>query len=201
MTDHGPVWAAARPYMRARKNDVHIPMAYDYAQRLLEAHPAADREVVLLAILLHDIGWAVVDQEAIYREGFGPDMMRSDVRIAHEQEGARLAREILAELGYPGEVIDRVVEIIDGHDTRPEALSPEDELVKDADALWRFSVAGIAVACDWFGLTPGEYADRTEPQIEGRLFTETARAIARAELADTRRMLRTGELAGDRVST
>ncbi|HEX3833378.1 MAG TPA: HD domain-containing protein [Solirubrobacteraceae bacterium] len=201
MADHGPVWVAARPYMRARKNDVHIPIAYDYAQRLLEHHRAADREVVLLATLLHDIGWAVVDQEAIYREGFGPDMMQSDVRIAHEREGARLAREILVELGYPGEVIDRVVEIIDGHDTRQHALSPEDELVKDADALWRFSVAGIAVACDWFGLTPGEYADRTEPQIDDRLYTETARTIARAELEQTRRILRTAELAADAVRT
>jgi HD superfamily phosphodiesterase len=199
MSEHRAVWAAARPYMRARKNDVHIPLAYDYALRLLADHPRADREVVLLAILLHDIGWAVVDQEAIYREGFGPDMMQSEVRIAHEREGARLAHEILLELGYPGEVIDRVVEIIDGHDTRPEALSEEDELVKDADALWRFSVAGIGIACEWFGLTPGEYADRTEPQIEGRLFTEEARAIARAELASTRRTLRTAELATDPV--
>jgi HD superfamily phosphodiesterase len=201
MSGHRAVWTAARPYMRARKNDVHIPMAYDYAERLLAEHPGADREVVLLSILLHDIGWAVVDQEAIYRDGFGPNMMQSEVRIAHEREGARLAEEILSGLGYDLGLRGRVVEIIDGHDTRSEALSPEDELVKDADALWRFSVAGIAVACDWFGLTPGEYADRTEPQIEGRLFTETARAIARAELADTRRTLRTAELAGERVST
>jgi HD superfamily phosphodiesterase len=201
MTDHRAVWAAARPYMRARKNDVHIPLAYDYAQQLLEHHPAADREVVLLAILLHDIGWAVVDQEAIYRDGFGPNMMQSDVRVAHEREGARLAQEILHGLGYAPELVESVVQIIDGHDTRAEALSPEDELVKDADALWRFSVAGIAVACDWFGLTPGEYADRTEPQIEGRLFTEAARTIARAQLADTRRTLRTAELADDRAVT
>jgi HD superfamily phosphodiesterase len=201
MTDHGPVWAAARPYMCARKNDVHIPLAYDYAQRLLTHHPAADPEVVLLAILLHDIGWAVVDQEAIYREGFGPNMMQSDVRIAHEREGARLAEEILSGLDYEPDVRARVVEIIDGHDTREEALSEEDELVKDSDALWRFSVAGIAVACDWFGLTPGAYADRTEPQIETRLFTETARTIARAELAETRRRLRTAELAADAVRT
>jgi HD superfamily phosphodiesterase len=187
--------------MRARKNDVHIPLAYDYAQRLLEHHPSADREVVLLSILLHDIGWAVVDQAAIYRDGFGPNMMQSDVRIAHEREGARLAEEILSGLGYEPALRARVVEIIDGHDTRANALSGEDELVKDSDALWRFSVAGIAVACDWFGLTPGEYADRTEPQIEGRLFTEVARTIARAELAGTRRTLRTSELAGDRVST
>jgi HD superfamily phosphodiesterase len=199
MSDHGAVWAAARPYMRARKNDVHIPLAYDYALRLLEHHPAADREVVLLAILLHDIGWAVVDQEAIYRDAFGPGMMESEVRVAHEKQGARLAREILSELGSEAELIDRVVEIIDGHDTRAEALSAEDELVKDSDALWRFSVAGIAIACDWFGLTPGEYADRTEPQIEDRLFTEAARAIARRELAQTRRVLRCAELATDPV--
>jgi phosphodiesterase/alkaline phosphatase D-like protein len=200
MTDHGAVWVAARPYMRARKNDVHIPMAYNYAQRLLVHRPEVDGEIVSLAILLHDIGWAVVDQDAIYREGFGPGMMESDIRKAHEREGARLAREILDGLAYDEAVIKRVTEIIDGHDTRAHALSPEDELVKDADVLWRFSVAGIGIGCDWFGMTPGEYADHTEPQIEGRLFTDAAREIARAELGQTRRILRTAELAADRVS-
>jgi hypothetical protein len=185
------VWVAAHPYMRARKNDVHVPLAYDYAERLLDQHPEADRDVVMLAILLHDIGWAVVDQEAIYRDGFGPDMAHSAIRIAHEREGARLAGEILEELGYPAPLRDRVTEIIDGHDTRAHALSREDELVKDADALWRFSVAGIGIACDWFGMTPAGYADLVESQIDGRLFTEAARAIARAELTETRRVLRT----------
>jgi hypothetical protein len=201
MTDHPAVWAAARPYMRARKNDVHIPMAYDYAQRLLAEHPDVDAEIVSLAILLHDIGWAVVDQEAIYREAFGPGMMQSDIRKAHEREGARLAREILGELDYDAAIVERVAEIIDGHDTRPHALSAEDELVKDADVLWRFSVAGIGIGCDWFAMTPTEYADHTEPQIEGRLFTDAAREVARSELARTRRVLRTAELAGEPVSS
>ena len=49
MSDYGEVWAAARPYMRARKNDVHIPLSFGYAQRLLEQHPEADADVVLLA--------------------------------------------------------------------------------------------------------------------------------------------------------
>ncbi len=200
MADHGSVWAAARPYMRARKNDVHIPMAYDYAQRLLAQRPDVEDEIVSLAILLHDIGWAVVDQDAIYRDAFGPGMMESEVRRAHEREGAGLAREILAALGYDAAIVDRVAEIIDGHDTRAHALSPEDELVKDADVLWRFSVAGIGIACDWWGMTPSEYAEHTAPQIEDRLFTEGAREIARAELAETRRILRTHELAPDPVS-
>jgi len=191
------VWAAALPYLRARKNDIHVPMAFDYAERLLEHHPEADRDVVLLAVLLHDNGWAVVDEQAIFAEGFGPGMMESEVRIAHEREGARLAGEILDATGWPRAVRDEVVEIIAGHDTRTEALSRNDELVKDADALWRFSIAGTAIACDWFGVTPGVYADRTEPQIENRLFTEAAREIARAELAYTRRVLRFDQL-GDR---
>ena len=201
MADHDAVWAATRPYMRARKNDVHIPMAYGYAQRLLAQHPEVDGEIVLLAILLHDIGWAVVDQGAIYRDAFGPGMMQSEVRKEHEREGAPLAREILGALGYDPALIERVAEIIDGHDTRPHALSPEDELVKDADVLWRFSVAGIGIGCDWFAMSPGEYAEHTAPQIEERLFTEAAREIARAELAQTRRILRTRELATDRVSS
>lgn len=201
MPDHGAVWAAARPYMRARKNDVHIPMAYDYAQRLLAHRPDVDGEIVSLAILLHDIGWAVVDQEAIYRDGFGPNMMESEIRRAHEREGARLAREILERLDCDATLVERVVEIVDGHDTRPHALSAEDALVKDADVLWRFSVAGIGIGCDWFAMTPGEYADHTEPQIKGRLFTEAARVIARAELNATRRILRTAELAADPVSS
>ena len=59
---YAEVWAAALPYMRARKNDVHIPLSYGYASRLVDARPEADADVVLLAILLHDIGWAVVDR-------------------------------------------------------------------------------------------------------------------------------------------
>ena len=187
-------WALARPYMRARKNDVHIPISFDYARRLLEHHPEADRDVVLLGILLHDIGWAVVDQEAIVTEGFGPDMLTSAVRIAHEREGARLAGEILDELGEPTPVRDEIVEIIAGHDTRLHALSRNDELVKDADKLWRFTVTGIAVGCDWLGLSPGAYADDIEPQIDG-LFVAESRELARADIEHTRALLQTALLA------
>ncbi len=192
--DHSAVWAAALPYMRTRKNDIHIPLAYDYAQRLLERHPEADPEVVLLAILLHDIGWAVVDQQAMLTEAFGANAMEADVRYAHEREGARLAREILEGLDYADAVVEEVTTIIDGHDTRPQAISRNDELVKDADALWRFSVVGTAIACDWWGETPSAYGERVQVMLEERLFTETAREIARAELAETARLLRFAEL-------
>jgi hypothetical protein len=186
-----PVWRAALPYLRARKNDVHVPLSYSYAERLLEGDAGADAEIVLLGILLHDIGWAVVDQEAILRDGFGPAMMSSDIRFAHEKEGARLAREILEGLGYPQATVEAVAAIIDGHDTRRDAISHEDELVKDADKLWRFTVTGVAISCDWFGLTPSAYvSERLERGVLDELFTPAARALALADLAETRRSLR-----------
>jgi hypothetical protein len=186
---HIAEWAAALPYLRARKNDVHVPLAYACAERLLEHHPEADAEVVLLAILLHDLGWALVDQADVFRESFGPGMMQSDIRIAHEREGARLAREILGRLGYPAALVDEVAGIIDGHDSRREALSRNDELVKDADRLWRFSVTGVSVVCDWFGFTPGQYAERLADETS-HFFTATGADMARRDLVATRAALK-----------
>jgi hypothetical protein len=173
------VWAAAAPYLRARKNDVHVPLSYGYAERLLEAHPDADPDVVLPAVILHDTGWAVVEHQT---EQVGPDMLKSDMRRAHEVEGARIAREIVGD----GEIAT----IVDGHDTRLYALSRNDELVKDADKLWRYSIAGVGIGCDFFGLTPGEYADHVERELDDVLFTGTALRIARNEIAQTREALR-----------
>ncbi len=133
-----------------------------------------DRDIVLLALLLHDIGWWSIDMHDIIENGFGPNMMQSDVRFLHEKEGVRLSREVLQKTGWPESVIKAVAEIIDGHDTRPRARSLNDRLVRDADKLWRFTVTGVAVACDWFKLTPHAYADRLEKQV-ATLETEAGR--------------------------
>jgi HD domain len=189
-TRYDPIWSAALPYLRARKNDVHVPLAYGYAVLLCEQHPAANPDVVLPGIILHDAGWAVIDAHAIFEQGFGPNMMESDVRRLHEQEGVRIAREVLSALEYPSSLIDQIAAIIDGHDTRQAAHSLNDELVKDADKLWRFTATGIAVACDWFKLTPGQYAARLEREIAGQLFRPWSRAVATADLAAARAALR-----------
>jgi hypothetical protein len=185
--------------MRARKNDVHVPLSFWYAERLLERHPEADRDVVLLAIMFHDSGWAVIDEERIFREGFasgGEELdLSSDVRILHEKEGARLAAQALTDIGEPPAVVEEVVTIIDGHDSRPHALSRNDELVKDADKLWRYSVTGLSVGCDWFSMTPGQYAARLERQVREALFTDAAREIGARDLEQARAVLQTQALA------
>lgn len=182
------VWRKAEPYMRARKNDVHVPLSFGWAQQLLDHHPEADRDIVSLAILLHDIGWYSIDMEDIIEKGFGPNMMQSDVRFLHETESVRLCRPVLAATGWPEPVILAVCEIIDGHDTRPQPRHLNDRLVRDADKLWRFSVTGVSVACDWFKMTPRQYADRLTAQTEV-LETEIGRTWAAQELQKTRAAL------------
>jgi hypothetical protein len=183
------VWRSAEPYMRARKNDVHVPLSFAWAQRLLDEYPDADRDVVSLAILLHDIGWYSIDMEDIIEKGFsGPNMLQSDVRYLHEAEGVRLAKPLLRDADWSEDVIALVCEIIDGHDTRPDPRHLDDRLVRDADKLWRFEVTGIAVACDWFKTTPHGYADRLETQ-KSQLETEAGRRWAAETLAASRSAL------------
>lgn len=189
LSRYDPVWRAAEPYMRARKNDVHIPLSFAWAQRLLDLYPKADRDICSLAILLHDIGWHSIDMDRILREGFrGPNILQSDVRYLHETEGVRLGSEVLRQTGWSADVIAQVCEIIDGHDTRPEPRHLNDRIVRDADKLWRFGVPGIAVACDWFAMTPRAYADRLAGEFHWFELPES-RTLAEAELESTRAAL------------
>jgi HD domain len=190
--DH--VWRAAAPYLRVRKNDIHVPISFDYAERLLEEHPQADGLVVRLAILLHDIGWHTIDERDIFSEGFVKNWKQSDVRYLHESEGCLMARELLGNLGYDDTTIGQVVAIIDGHDTRPEARSLEDMLVRDADKLWRFTPAGIGIACDWFKRTPSFQVTDLMDHVLSELHTEAGLRIARQDLAYSRRLLQIGLL-------
>src|SRR5699024_1756532 len=59
------LWRKVIPETRARGNDFHLPLSVAYAHRLCEAYPQADRRLVLIATLLHDTGWAHVDEDRI----------------------------------------------------------------------------------------------------------------------------------------
>lgn len=172
------VWELAAPYLAVRNNDSHTLYAYGLARALLASLPDADPDVVLPAILLHDTGWSTVDEELIL-EAIAPGGGRADLVLQHEQEGARIATEVLSALGRDADIVRRVVEIIDGHDSRLHALHVDDEIVKDADKLWRVTPHGIEIVCGWFGLTREESLRITSLRVQNSLFTEPARAMAR----------------------
>jgi hypothetical protein len=193
-TDLDPIWAAVVPETRARSNDIHLPISLAFAERLCDAYPQAHRLVVRVAIMLHDIGWGRVDEDRIRAEGFSGNWRKAAIRYEHEKQGCIVAREVLPPLGYAADFVDAVVDIIDGHDTRPEARSLEDALVRDADRLWRFDHAGIALASGWFRMDPATYCDRLAREIVPELLTEAAIAIAMAELRRSQALLKTAVL-------
>ena len=183
LSHHQPIWQAARPYLQTRSNDRHTRYCYVFAQQLLTLHPKADAEIVLPALLLHDIGWSTVpdDKQLL---SFGPNMRYPDLRRQHETEGVRIATEILQDLQYDSATIGQITAIIDGHDTRKESLSLNDSLVKDADKLWRYTPFGLATVSDWFGYSIAEQLDLLEAWLGYRFYLDTAVHMARGLLGN-----------------
>ena len=180
--DDDAVWRAAAPHLAVRNNDSHTLYAYGLTRALLSRIPQADGAIVRPAILLHDTGWSTVPDAQIL-EAIAPGGGRPDLVRHHEVAGARIARTVLMGLGRDQSVVDRVAEIIDGHDSRREALSIEDAIVKDADKLWRVTPHGIAIVCGWFDLTPEESLRLCASRVDTSLFTDEARAMAHAFIA------------------
>ncbi|MCV7449515.1 HD domain-containing protein [Micrococcus luteus] len=197
-TDYDRLWELIVPETRTRANDIHLPVCAAYATRLCDAYPEADRELVLTAIILHDTGWAHVDESRIVSEGFSGDWRKAAIRFEHEREGVLVAQRVLPALGHDQEFVDRVCEIIDGHDTRPVAYSLEDALVRDSDRLWRFDRAGILASSLWFGMAVDVYTDRLVREILPELITQAAHDMATADLARARALLRTDVIRGGR---
>mgnify|MGYP000335807558 CR=1 FL=1 len=173
------LWELAAPFLTVRDNDAHTLFAVGLARALLDAHPEADAAVVLPAIMLHDIGWSQVPPAEVLR-AIAPGGGRPDLVLLHEKEGARLAAGILARAGYDAGKVAAILAIIDGHDSRREAISIEDAIVKDADKTWRLSPHGIDTVMDWFGLDRGQALRLCSQRVHGHLFTAEAQAMARA---------------------
>ena len=109
------IYRKAEPYRETRRNDIHIPLSYDFARRLLSHYPDADEEIVLPSILLHDVGWKMVPEEK-QSNAFGPNPNDKRTKRVHEVEGVRIADEIPTSLNFDKDKNREILSIIDGHD-------------------------------------------------------------------------------------
>jgi HD superfamily phosphodiesterase len=171
------IWDLARPYLDTRKNDVHTEMSADLARQLL-AQEGGDEDIVMPAIILHDTGWKKVPED-IQSKAFGPKATLPEWNRVHEVEGARIAGDILRKVDYPEEKILEIQEIIKGHDSRKEALSLNDSIVKDADKLWRYSQIAFQVNGDRFGLNLEEGIKRLRRNLEPWFLTKSGKRMAK----------------------
>lgn len=178
------IWKLAFPYQDKRRDTGHAQIVTDYAKRLVKIIPC-DENVAIPAAILHDIGWSQLsEEERIYAVSPNRDKAREqELRIKHQEEGVRLAHDILEKVHYPQQYVEHILEIIRGHDTRKGFFSTEDGVVRDADKLSLFSSSSFADDVRR-GYTPQEFfakisADRIKP---GFLFSQAARDIAAEEL-------------------
>jgi len=159
------------PVVKERMNFLQgTAHSYEHVGRVLKVatlvakKEKADLELVQLGALLHDIGRTVAEP--------------------HNETGAKLAKEILTEIGYPEHRRKKIARIVMLHplDFKDRLQTPEEKIVWDADKIDLLGAAGIARGFHWCGKQPFESAVDLAFQvftpIYDQLNTPTARKIA-----------------------
>lgn len=110
----------------------HTQRVVRHALDLCNALPQADRQIVHLAALLHDVA--------------RPEESASQGKIDHAQAGSKIALDFLKSIRYPEKDALRIAECIAQHrfrsNCRPTTL--EAEILFDADKLDSLGATGIA---------------------------------------------------------
>lgn len=145
------LWRLAQPYLDTRENQFHTRISVALALRLIEQE-GGDPEVVIPAVILHDVGWKRIPED-LHLKAFGPDASAPELNRTHEVEGVKIARSLLREVSYDRSIACEILAIIDGHDSRNEPFCKNDAIVKDADKLWRYTREGFAIDIERFGET------------------------------------------------
>lgn len=151
----------------------------DFASRLWETRKG-NREVIIPAVILHDTGRSAIPQE-MEDMTWGPNLDLSLLRL-HEVEGVKIARSILQEVGYDSSKVDKILQIIDGHDTRANAISINDEIVKDADKLARYTKRAFWFFVEKFVVSGEDACRALESFIDKWFLLSESKEMAREEL-------------------
>lgn len=174
------IFKSALPFLNTRQNKIHTFIVYQYAQALLKQESGAV-EIVLPACILHDVGWSAVPEKDQLK-AFGPVIEDNGLRRKHEIEGVAIAKKILLALNYDQNLIYKVLNIIDGHDTTQHVKSSEDAIVKDADKLWRYSETGLLIDIQRFKSQLPPYLKYLRIAVDDWFLTEEGKKIATHEL-------------------
>ena len=158
---------------------LHILRDMHRALIIADAEPSVDYEVLIPAVLLHDIGF------------FTPDYKD----LGHDVTGARLAAEWLLEFGYGSAQIDAIGHCIRAHKGKTDTpRSLEAKILYDADVLEKagavYLILGGKVICEF---------DETIPHYLAREVADRAKEVSRGYYTKMGRELDNGRLERTRV--
>jgi len=185
------IFELALPFLKTRLNLPHTYIVYQYGQLLLQEE-GGSREITIPACILHDVGWSCIPEDQQLK-AFGPVIKDPESRRKHEVEGALIARQILSQVGYNSSLVQKIIEIIDGHDTTAKARSLEDATTKDSDKLYRLSAFGFRIDCERFQVDPLSYLPHLLKIIDEWFLTQTGKKMAAHEARGRDREIRERE--------
>lgn len=177
------LWEEAKPYLDVRNNDEHTLVAYGVAKALLAQLPEAEEDVVLPAVLLHDVGWKRIPPDLLLL-AIGKNPTRRDLVYEHERHSVVIAGDILRRHGVGR--VDEILAIIAGHDTDNTARSLNDAVMKDADKGWRTTPHGMRIIRGWYDWSLEGYIEMVTVVSNPRLLTAPGRAMAEGFTASLR---------------
>jgi uncharacterized protein len=128
-----------------------VPMV-KYAEKLAD-ELGGDKEVILIAAWLHDIGSIIEGREN------------------HHIAGAKIAEAKLRELNYPDDKIKQVKKCILHHrgSRKDDRFSIEEKIIAEADALSNFeNIPGIFKAAYYEGLDQREAMKAVKKKLENK---------------------------------
>lgn len=130
------IFQLACPHLQVMSNELHTKEAVYFCLQQLKS-VGGDRHIVIPAAILHDTGWAKIPKK-VSKKIRVPDGEPEAIKV-HEEISTLIAELVLRDVNYDRANIDEIVSVIVGHDSRKEALSLNDKILKDADKLSRFS--------------------------------------------------------------
>jgi len=186
------LWQTCKIYLaKGRDIDlIHTRISTDFAWRLLKEGIKGNEDIVIPAIMFHDIGYSQIDDKDIYKKTTFPDKANTlydiHVKELHLTEGERLTEKILKELNYPEHLIKPIKEIVRTHEdlqgNKPDQSNINRSIVSDADKLYRYTAHNITSAMSLHGTDKKDVFEFIYENIDKWLCLDISKRIAIEEL-------------------
>lgn len=181
------VYLAARPWLQIRNNDLHARISCRFAMEIIKRE-GGNPDVVLPAVLLHDVGWHAVGEDRL-QGAYGPHVTDAALVRFHEVEGAVIAGRVLASCGWSPALTEEIRRIISHHDTGATCDTLEEAIVRDADKCYRATRAAFLYFPEQVGMSQQGWYEWLADGFSHWMFTTGGRELAEACLESTRRDL------------
>ncbi|MFH1240469.1 MAG: HD domain-containing protein [Candidatus Diapherotrites archaeon] len=172
-----PIWNLTLPFLRKGKMKdfvVHTEGVVRAMELLLEKNPA-DKNILIPAAILHDVGWSEVPKK-LQKSKAKKD--REKALHAHLKLAPPIIEEVLAKVRYDPQKINKIIEIVNAHKfENPTEI--EKQLLIDADTMSDSFKEQFYSDVKEYKTTPEKlYQFRKQ----NRFYTKTAKKLFKTEI-------------------